>query len=221
MPTGAPSVAGFDAIQTFVRIAGQRDAGNKGFYPALVSARGDGAVFLWETGPVFGWNDCRDLRSCEDVRIARRQLQLHLLVILLQRRRPQIDGTLDPSVVVLTDAEPDHGLIHLIDEDSDVLLLATDDADEGHLRFLRLRGRGRRRRADDGGSRDDRRRRRTPRDRKKRTLARRAQVVERDRPERIGFAGSLHPTGIYIRPGARSSPSAAASSLAAGEYYLG
>jgi hypothetical protein len=43
MPTGAPSAAGFDAIQTFVRIAGQRDAGNKGFYPALVSARGDGA----------------------------------------------------------------------------------------------------------------------------------------------------------------------------------
>jgi hypothetical protein len=76
----------------------------------------------------------------------------------LQRRRPQIDGTLDPSVVVLTDAEPDHGLIHLIDEDSDVFLLATDDADEGHLRFLRHRGRERRRRADDGRSRDDRRR---------------------------------------------------------------
>jgi hypothetical protein len=95
----------------------------------------------------------------------------------LQRRRPQIDGTLDPSVVVLTDAEPDHGLIHLIDEDSDVLLLATDDADEGHLRFLRHRGRERRRRADDAGSRDDRR--------------------WGDHPERIGFAGSLHPTGHF------------------------
>jgi hypothetical protein len=36
MPALAPRVAGFAAIQTIVGVAGQRDAGNKGFYPELV-----------------------------------------------------------------------------------------------------------------------------------------------------------------------------------------
>ena len=37
MPAGAPRVRGFEAIQTIVRIADQRDAGNEILYPALVS----------------------------------------------------------------------------------------------------------------------------------------------------------------------------------------
>ena len=43
-------------------------------------------------------------------RFAGGQLQLHLLAVLLQRHRPEVGGAHHPAMIVLADAEADHGL---------------------------------------------------------------------------------------------------------------
>ncbi len=95
----------------------------------------------------------------------------------------------DLAVLLLADAEPEHGLPVLINENANVLLAAVDNADKDQLRLFGRRGRRRRRRGGDRLGFGDRSRRRTSRRRKQRAFAGRMQAVERNGPERIAFAG--------------------------------